>query len=261
MSQNPYAPPSAQVADQTVIQRGAYVPGGQGVAATRGWDWLTEAWDLFKAAPGMWIAMVVVFGVIYMVLAFIPFIGSLISFLAGPLFGAGFVIGCRAIEDGHELEFRHLFEGFSQRFGPLVAVGALYLACWIGIILVVAVVSGAGVVALLAGAGAGTGEAPSTAALGAILIGLLLAMALMVPVLMAIWFAPALVVFHDLGPIEAMKDSFTGCLRNVLPFLLYSVIWLVFAVLASIPLGLGWLVLGPMTAASVYTSYRDIYLA
>jgi uncharacterized membrane protein len=260
MSQNPYAPPSAQVADQTVIQRGAYVPGGQGVAATRGWDWLTEAWGLFKAAPGMWIAMVVVFGVIYMVLAFIPFIGSLLSFLAGPVFGAGFVIGCRAIEEGHELEFAHLFAGFQQRFGQLVAVGALYLAAWIAIILVVALVTGAGVVALLAG-GAGHGEPPTAAALTTLLLGVLLAMALMIPVLMAVWFAPSLVVFHDLGPIEAMKESFTGSLRNVVPFLVYGAVYLVLALLATIPLGLGWLVLGPMTAASVYTAYRDIYLA
>jgi uncharacterized membrane protein len=261
MSQNPYAPPSAQVADQTIIQRGTYVPGGHGVAATRGWDWITEAWGLFKASPGMWIAMVVVFFVIYMVLAFIPFIGGLLSFLAGPLFGAGFVIGCRAIEDGQELEFKHLFEGFSQRFGPLCAVGALYLAAWIGVILVVALVTGAGVMALLAGSSGQAGDVPSMAALTTILLGVLIAMALMLPVVMAVWFAPSLVVFHDLGPIEAMKDSFTGCVRNIVPFLVYGIVYLVLAFIATIPLGLGWLVLGPMTAASVYTAYRDIYLA
>jgi hypothetical protein len=32
------------------------------------------------------------------------------------------------------------------------------------------------------------------------------------------------------------------------------------SILASLPLLLGWLVLGPVFAASVYTSYRDIYL-
>ena len=261
MSQNPYAPPSAQVADQTVIQRGAYVPGGRGVAATRGWDWLTEAWELFKAAPGMWIAMVVVFAVIYMVASMIPFFGMFVTFLAGPVFGAGFVIGCRAIEEGRELEFAHLFAGFQQRFGQLVAVGALYLAAWIAVILVVALITGAGMVALFAGGAGAPGEPRTAAALTTLLLAVLLAMALMLPVLMAIWFAPSLVVFHDLGPIEAMKDSFTGCLRNVVPFLVYGAVYLVLAILATIPLGLGWLVLGPMTAASVYTAYRDIYLA
>jgi hypothetical protein len=35
----------------------------------------------------------------------------------------------------------------------------------------------------------------------------------------------------------------------------------VLAIVASIPLALGWLVLGPMIVASVYTAYRDIYLS
>jgi uncharacterized membrane protein len=77
---------------------------------------------------------------------------------------------------------------------------------------------------------------------------------------MATWFAPALVVFHGMGAGAAMKASFLGCLKNILPFLLYGVVLFVFSILASLPLLLGWLVLGPVLAASVYTSYRDIYL-
>ena len=58
---------------------------------------------------------------------------------------------------------------------------------------------------------------------------------------------------------EAMKNSFVACLKNVVPFLLYSVILLLLSFVASIPFGLGWLVLGPVIAASLYTSYRDIF--
>ena len=35
---------------------------------------------------------------------------------------------------------------------------------------------------------------------------------------------------------------------------------MVFGVIASIPLMLGWLVLGPVLCTSYYTSYKDIYL-
>jgi uncharacterized membrane protein len=76
---------------------------------------------------------------------------------------------------------------------------------------------------------------------------------------MAVWFAPPLVVFHDLGAGEAMKSSFVACLRNVVPFLVYGVILLLLSMLASLPFGLGWLVLGPVLAGSLYTSYRDIF--
>jgi uncharacterized membrane protein len=56
-----------------------------------------------------------------------------------------------------------------------------------------------------------------------------------------------------------MKASFTGCLRNIVPFLVYGVIGFVLMVLASVPVLLGWLVLGPVMVASIYTAYRDIY--
>ena len=52
-----------------------------------------------------------------------------------------------------------------------------------------------------------------------------------------------------------------GCLRNFMPFLTYGVVLLVAALVASIPLGLGWLILGPVMAASIYTAYRDIYFS
>jgi uncharacterized membrane protein len=59
--------------------------------------------------------------------------------------------------------------------------------------------------------------------------------------------------------VAALKESFVGCLRNILPFLVYSIVVLVLGIVASIPLGLGWLVLGPVLIASVYTAYRDIF--
>jgi hypothetical protein len=40
-----------------------------------------------------------------------------------------------------------------------------------------------------------------------------------------------------------------------------GVILLVASIVASIPLGLGWLVLGPVLVASIYTGYRDIYFS
>ena len=35
--------------------------------------------------------------------------------------------------------------------------------------------------------------------------------------------------------------------------------WLALAVVASIPLALGWFVLAPVFVASMYASYRDIF--
>ncbi|PAT00476.1 MAG: hypothetical protein BSR46_02755 [Candidatus Dactylopiibacterium carminicum] len=62
-------------------------------------------------------------------------------------------------------------------------------------------------------------------------------------------------------PIEALKASFIGCLRNWLPFLIYSLLMLVLLTLGLVPLGLGLLVVLPLSFASMYVSYRDIYHA
>ena len=68
-----------------------------------------------------------------------------------------------------------------------------------------------------------------------------------------------LIVLHEMPPVAALKASFYGCLRNWLPFLVYGVVLFVFCLVAAIPAGLGFLVLVPVIAASVYTAYRDIF--
>ena len=84
-------------------------------------------------------------------------------------------------------------------------------------------------------------------------------LALLVPLFAAYWFAPALVVMHDLQPIAAMRESFFACFRNFVPFIVYGIIVLVLAILAAIPFGLGYLVLVPVLMASVYVGYRQIF--
>jgi uncharacterized membrane protein len=56
-----------------------------------------------------------------------------------------------------------------------------------------------------------------------------------------------------------MKLSFAGCLKNVLPFLVYGIAGLVLLFLGAIPLGLGILVVWPTLTAAIYVAYRDIY--
>lgn len=258
MSDNPYATPKAAVADEPVPQ-GEFVPGGKGVPASRGWNWLADGWTLFKAAPGLWIGIIVVFTVILLVLTMVPVLGPVAQNLLMPVFMGGIALGCRAIDDGSGLQFNHLFEGFKTRFGTLLAVGALYLAGFLAILLVVMLITGASVFALFMAHG-GQPDVQSTGAALGIVLAMLIVLALTIPLVMAIWFAPALVVFHDLGAVDAMKQSFSGCMRNIVPFLVYGIVGFVFAIVATIPIGLGWLVLGPVIAASVYTSYRDIYL-
>ena len=46
---------------------------------------------------------------------------------------------------------------------------------------------------------------------------------------------------------------------NWAPFLVFGLIYIVLALLATIPLMLGWLVLLPLTFASGYVAYREVF--
>jgi uncharacterized membrane protein len=252
---NPYAAPRAPVADAADAPRN-FLPTGRAVPAARGWNWIAEAWALFRRQPGAWIALVIVALLIFIGMALIPVLGSLAGMVLTPVFTGGIFFVCREQDQGRPFSVSHLFAGFRERFGTLLSIGFIYLGISIAVTLVVAVVTGAGMWTLL---GSGT-DAETIAGMGltVVLAGLIL-FALLLPVFMALWFAPALAMFHQQGPAEAMKASFIACLKTIVPFLVYSVIALLLALIASIPFGLGWLVLGPVMAASLYTSYRDIF--
>ena len=53
-------------------------------------------------------------------------------------------------------------------------------------------------------------------------LAMLLTLALSLPVFMALWFAPALVFFNGMAPVDALKASFNACAKNGAPFLVYQ---------------------------------------
>jgi len=81
-----------------------------------------------------------------------------------------------------------------------------------------------------------------------------------VPLLMAMWFAPALVYFNDMQPVAAMKARFNACLKNWLVMSIYGLMTLVLCFFAALPMGLGFLVLIPVMVGALYASYKDIFL-
>jgi uncharacterized membrane protein len=231
----------------------------------RGMDWITEGFGLFRRNPLIWIVICVLYIAIATLISLIPLLGTAALTLVQPVLGAGLLAGCRDLDRGRELRIEHLFEGFRSNTQPLLMVGVLTLAAYIVIGLI-----GGGAFLIFGGAPAGLGmlegnlpdPATSEEALplaGGILAAMLLVMALVIPLAMAAWFAPALVWFRGLPALAAMKQSFLGCWRNILPFLLYGLVAGVLLILATIPFGLGLLVLGPTLVGSVYISYLDIF--
>ena len=230
----------------------------------RGASWWGEGWRLFTPAVGPWILIVIIGLVLQLVLAFIPVLGSIAGQLLFPVLMGGLMLGCRAIDRGEPLTVAHLFAGFGPKAGSLLIVGLIYLAAAVAImILVVALLFVFFGAALLSQFWGSQDSLSGAAAMGgfalAFLVGCLIFLLLFLPLVMAVWFAPALVVLKGLEPWDAMKLSFVGSIKNILPFLVYGLIWIALAIVATIPLMLGWLVLGPVAIASLYASYCDIF--
>jgi hypothetical protein len=252
---NPFAPPKAAVLEAAVTE-GGLLSEGRKVASSRGAGWFSDGWRLFARAPGTWIVIFVVFTLMWLALAIVPG-GSLLASLLYPVFVGGIMLGCRNLEEGGSLSLSDLFSGFKKNTGNLLLVGVLYL----GSTFMIGILIGIGMVFTMPGMkGAASGDAALMTFLPMFALVFLVAMALMVPIFMAIWFAPAIVVFHDAQPMASLRASFQGCLRNIGPFLLYGIVGFLLAIVAVIPVGLGFLVLGPVIWGTMYAGYRDIFL-
>jgi uncharacterized membrane protein len=241
----------------------------------RGAAWWGEGWRLFTPSVGTWLLIAVIGFVLFAglslcskLLALLPLIGHpiatfLFSALSVLLTG-GLMIGCRSVDRGNTLTIGHMFAGFSQRTKPLLLLALIYTALLIAIAVLVALIMvalfGYAMLSTLASVmdpaelGIGLGTIVS-----AMLTAALLFLLLWLPVVMLVWFAPALIMLGGLEPWPAMLLSFRGCLKNFAPFLVYGAIGVGLAVVASIPVLLGWLVLYPVTVTTVYASYCDIF--
>ena len=284
---SPYAAPSALVEDVHADQaRGEFIKDGQSVPTGHGWDWWQQGFAIFRASPWMWLLIsVVLLGLLLVTGAIVFMIGmsTLRSSPAGlvavyglfflaltivyPIFIGGLMLGARAVDENEGLGVGHVFAGFGHSGGRLAVVG---LAMLVGNFAIQVLVT------LLFGAWLRTGAMSANPAMmmqqGALIF--LVYLALTLPLAMGFWFASALVIFNDLPALDAIRSSFLGCLRNVVPFLIYGLVALglgiVISLLAGIIVaatrGVGIillfvlpLALGPIVIGSIYASYRDIY--
>ena len=227
------------------------------VAAGNAFEWLKQGWSMFVANPGLWIASTVVLIVLVLALNIVPLIGTLAAYLLTPLFSAGLLAVCEKAARGEAPDINDLFSGFKRNTGSLVMVGVLYMVGMLIILLVVIALGGGSMAGgLLMNRPAGFGLA-----FGGMMLAMLLWLVLSVPLIMAIWFSPALVFFNNMPPVDALRASFNACMKNLLVFLVYGLIVLILGFFAALPVGLGFLVLVPVVAGSIYVSYRDIFVA
>lgn len=268
--ENPYQAPQSAVRDIPTTQNGTLIAEGRKVPAGNAISWLTGGWNLFKDNPGIWIVNTLIFGVLSFVLLFIPLLGALAFPMLATILLGGIMAGAAAQDQGETLTVNHLFSAFQTHASQLVIVGLIGLAAGVVMsvisgILMMVVVGGSFFAAGGMGAMAQGGNAGALALLAGMSFGMIIVMLVMIALSFVVYsllfFAPALVVLHDLPPLEAIKASFSGYWKNWLGILLFGLLAGVLSFIGAIPLGLGLLVVYPVLMAAVYAAYKDIYLA
>jgi hypothetical protein len=246
------------------------------VGAARGARWLGEGWQLFRAAPLGWLALVFAYWLIMTLVSLVPYAGIAAASVLVPAFSVGFMAAARAAERGSRVGFALLFDGFRQALRPQLVLGVAYFFC-LGAVLAATTLADGGALArwML------SGRRPDDEVLqsGDFLVAMAAAGVLYAPVMMMFWFAPPLAAWHPTPPVKALFFSAAACLMNwrafiaygavtalvtlVLPFLALSALMLLSggalrAPVVSLVFPLLILLL-PTLFASFYVSYRDVF--
>jgi uncharacterized membrane protein len=230
------------------------------VPAAHGWMWVKHGFWLFKKAPLLWMVLTAIGVVGLFGISMIPIVGDPLSTLLFPALLAGYMFGCHALARGEELELAHLFSGFYHNAQRLVALGGINLVAQLLILGLMMATGGSAVVnAMMDDKTASEDPSVLIASFQGAGYAITLGAALFAVLMMAMQFAPMLVIFRNMAPFPAMRASLRAFLRNMLPFTVYSLMLVPFAIVASLPMMLGWLALLPVVIASLYATYRDLF--
>lgn len=240
------------------------------VGAAHGWQWIAAGVLIFRENPLLWLLLIGMLFIGSRLLFAIPLIG-VIGVLIAPNFLAGLCHGAQALEEGKPLRPGYLASGFLRNAASLITLGGISLLGHFLALMAILVVSGdviGGISNTLTPGGAVTQKTIDAMrdAAPQMTMALIAGLSVILPFVMATWFSPLLVFFDDMKPLPAMIMSFRACLTNALPLLLYGMAVLV-PVMIFMPVSLaarqpdlGFWLLAPVLAPSVYASYRDLFV-
>jgi len=164
--------------------------------------------------------------------------GPLLFNLLSPVLFAGLMLGCKALEQGEELELGHLFAGFQNNATALVTIGGVYLVGSIVILGAVWATAGGSMLQTV------MQKSPAdiqmiAGAVRSMALALLVGFALYLPLLMRSGLRPS--SSSSMHETDRCHET-VACrmLTNWLAFLVYGAIFLVLWFVASIPLFWVW---------------------
>ena len=239
--------------------------------ARHGILWLLAGFALFRRNPPLLTVLTFAYLLLVVLINLVPMIGPFLLPLALPTLTAMLGNGCQAIERNNLFTSEDLVRHLPERRNELLRLGGWHL---VGSTLLV-------IVGLAIGTDLAIDPEMSQEQAMDLLTNLSVLLALSSPLLMAFWFAPLLTLWDGVPALKAVFFSFVACWRNWRAFAVYGLMVMVvgmfipallllvagsisglFAQVLAMALRMVLVfVMAPMLVASVYLSYRDVFLA
>ncbi|KAB2916686.1 MAG: DUF2189 domain-containing protein [Dechloromonas sp.] len=248
----------------------------QTVTPAAGWRWLATGFAIFRRNPPILSLLVMIYWFTVVFLNILPLIGAFAASLVIPGLSVGLMQAARNIERGQPVNIQTLYGGLRENTRTLLALGALYLVATLAILGLSSIIDGGDLMRYMLASNRAERAAVEDANFT---LPALFVLVMLIPVLMAWWFAPVLAAWHRLTLGRALFFSFVACLMNwrafvaygaslliaagLAPGLLLAVLLLIFPGAASVISGLFMVLMAligaPVIFASFYASYRDIF--
>ena len=211
------------------------------VDVSAGLRWLTVGFEMLKANPLGWIGASALVVFIDTAIALVPVIGSLVSAFALPVLMGGLMLGAQRVYDGGQFEITCVFDCLTHHPMSLALLGvATTLAA------ILPATAMVGLLFLL-------GSQPGLWLLGGI------AIVVSLPSFTIMMLGTPLIAVGEEPLMRALKLTFVGTYRNILPVLLYVTGSTALLFGGALAFGIGILVALPVVFAGGYAAYRDIY--
>jgi hypothetical protein len=248
----------------------------QTLPSAAGWGWILAGFAIFRRSPLILGMLVLTYWFTIIFLNVLPFIGTLAASLVIPGLSVGLMQAARQVERGQPVGVQTLYGSMKENGRTLIALGALYLSCTLGILGLSALLDGGDMFRFMMASSRTEKAAVEEADF---LAPALFVMVMMTPVMMAYWFAPVLAAWHRLSLGRSLFFSLVACWINWRAFLVYGaglmlvagivpgvlmgVLLLIFpgaanfiAAMVTMPMVL---IIAPTVFASFYACYRDIF--
>lgn len=250
--------------------------------ARQGMVWLRSAYEMFSRQRAGWVLLVVGYFLVLFVLRAIPYIGPYAMTVLKPVFAVGLLAAAWNQERGGAPRAQHLFQGFRANLWALLMIGAFFVA---GITLAVfasSLVDGGKLLELMANGAQSEDELVTALSDPRIELAMLFSVLLSLPIVVATWWAPALVVFQDASATAALAASVRAAIANWKALVVYALaVFLYAGVIPAVCIKLVALVVPPPVMqlliialllpyslffaatlhVSDYVSYRDVFHA